>query len=191
MPPEITRFRFARVLHQKHEKQEKQEKHEKNEDIVVAYRALRDGTFEVQVDERQHAVAVYELTGDRVDIEIDRARTNLVVTAAGDQWFVHGPRGDLSVRELPRFPARDADDFQGGLVAPMPGNVLATHIKEGDTVEQGQLLLILEAMKMEHRITAPITGTVTKLLVAEGDQVANGEMLIVLEDPSAATEEGD
>ena len=39
----------------------------------------------------------------------------------------------------------------------MPGNVLATHIKEGDTVEQGQLLLILEAMKMEHRITAPIT----------------------------------
>ncbi|MCZ6618175.1 MAG: ATP-grasp domain-containing protein [Gammaproteobacteria bacterium] len=181
MPPEISRFRFARVL---------RGEHEKNEDIVVAYRALRDGTFEVRVDERQHAVAVYGLAGDRVDIEIDRGRTNFVVTAAGDQWFVHGPRGDVSVRELPRFPARDADDFQGGLVAPMPGNVLATHIKEGDTVEQGQLLLILEAMKMEHRITAPITGTVTKLLVAEGDQVANGEMLIVLEEPSAATEEG-
>jgi len=73
-------------------------------------------------------------------------------------------------------------EFKGGLTAPMPGNVLATHVAEGDTVSEGQLLLILEAMKMEHRITAPINGTVTQLLVAEGDQVANGEMLVLLEE---------
>ena len=171
MPPEMTRFRFGQ--------------HE-GADIAVAYRALRDGTFEVRVDDRQHEVVVFRATGDGVDIEIDRRRTNLTVTRDADRWFAHSPRGDVNVQELPRFPVRGADDFQGGLVAPMPGNVLATHINEGDVVEQGQLLLILEAMKMEHRITAPIAGTVTKLLVTEGVQVANGEMLIVLEALAAA-----
>ena len=181
MPPEITRFRAAQAT---------SGGSEGGEDIVVAYRALRDGTFEVHVDDREHAVAVFAVDQNGVDVEIDRCRTNLALKADGDRWYVHGPRGDVTVRELPRFPVRGLDDFQGGLVAPMPGNVLATHIIEGDTVEQGQLLLILEAMKMEHRITAPINGTVTKLLVAQGDQVANGEMLIVLEE-LAATEEGD
>lgn len=187
MPPEITRFRSSQVTNGGDGGKGGKDA---DVDIVVAYRALRDGTFEVHVDEREHAVAVYTVDENGVDVEIDRRRTNLAVTADGDVWFVHGPRGDVTVRELPRFPVRGAGDFQGGLVAPMPGNVLATHVNEGDTVEQGQLLLILEAMKMEHRITAPITGTVTKLLVAEGDQVANGEMLIVLEE-LPATEGGD
>ncbi|MCZ6855171.1 MAG: biotin/lipoyl-binding protein [Gammaproteobacteria bacterium] len=182
MPPEVTRFRAALVMNG-------EETGEENSDIVVAYRALRDGTFDVHVDGREHLVAVFGVDDSGVDIEIDRRRATLALTAHGDSWFVHSSRGDLTVQELPRFPVRGADDFQGGLVAPMPGNVLATHIAQGDTVEQGQLLLILEAMIIEHRITAPISGTVTQLLVAEGDQVANGEMLIVLEELSQ-TEEG-
>ena len=183
MPPEVTRFRSAQIING-------EEGSEETKDIVVAYRALRDGTFEVHVDDREHSVAVFGVDAYGADIEIDRRRMSFALTAVGDDWFVHGPRGDVTVRELPRFPVRGADDFQGGLVAPMPGNVLTTHVNEGDTVEQGQLLLILEAMKMEHRITAPVAGMVTKLLVAEGDQVANGEMLIVLEEVSQ-TGEGD
>jgi biotin carboxyl carrier protein len=64
----------------------------------------------------------------------------------------------------------------------MPGNVLALHVKPGDTVEQGQLLLVLEAMKMEHQITAPRDGSIKEVLVVVGDQVANSELLIVLDD---------
>jgi biotin carboxyl carrier protein len=63
----------------------------------------------------------------------------------------------------------------------MPGKVLSVMVKEGQSVERGQLLLVLEAMKMEHRIDAPWAGTVKTLNVAEGDQVANGAMLVVLE----------
>ena len=47
-------------------------------------------------------------------------------------------------------------------------------------MEEGQLLLILEGMKMEHRITAPKAGSVSELRVAKGDQVNNGEVLVVL-----------
>ena len=83
---------------------------------------------------------------------------------------------------LPRFTLPGADEFQGGLTAPMPGKVLETHVEVGSVVEKGQLLLILEAMKMEHRITAPVAGTVTAVHPSAGDQVANGELLIMLEE---------
>jgi len=62
----------------------------------------------------------------------------------------------------------------------MPGKVLAISTSEGDSVSQGQVLLVLEAMKMEHQISAPRDGTVTSVNVSEGDQVANSELLIEL-----------
>ena len=64
----------------------------------------------------------------------------------------------------------------------MPGRVLSIAAKAGQSVERGQLLLILEAMKMEHRITAPADGLVKAIRVAEGDQVANGAVLVMLEE---------
>ncbi len=153
-------------------------------EIEVAYRVQRDGTFQVGIGEHEHLVTVFA-AGDavgNVDLEIDQRRVKLRVAREDHRWFIHGSAGDLQLEELPRFPLADLGDFTGGLLAPMPGNVLATHVAEGDSVTEGQLLLILEAMKMEHRITAPVNGTVAQLLVAEGDQVANGELLIVLEE---------
>ena len=62
----------------------------------------------------------------------------------------------------------------------MPGNVIALHVSVGDSVVKGQLMLILEAMKMENQITAPEAGTVAAIHVAKGDQVSMGELLVVL-----------
>ena len=69
---------------------------------------------------------------------------------------------------------------QGGLIAPMPGKVAVTNVVDGDVGEAGQQLLILEAMKMEHRITAPIAGVVSEMRVQPDQQVANGELLVVV-----------
>jgi len=62
----------------------------------------------------------------------------------------------------------------------MPGKVVSTHVVLGDRVESGQLLLILEAMKMEHRVVAPAAGTIDELNVQTGQQVSNGELLVVV-----------
>ena len=68
----------------------------------------------------------------------------------------------------------------GGLVAPMPGTVLAVHVAPGDTVTEGQLLMVVEAMKMEHRITAPRPGVVAEVRARGGDQVSGGDLLAVI-----------
>ena len=65
--------------------------------------------------------------------------------------------------------------------SPMPGTILALEVKEGDKVSQGQVMLILEAMKMENEIPAPMDGQVVSVKVTEGASVSAGDLLVVLE----------
>ena len=67
---------------------------------------------------------------------------------------------------------------EGAITAPMPGLVVAIKVKPGDTVQAGQPLLVMEAMKMENAITASYNGTVTKIYVREGDSISEGDLLV-------------
>jgi 3-methylcrotonyl-CoA carboxylase alpha subunit len=78
----------------------------------------------------------------------------------------------------------------GAILAPMPGRVIAIEVAEGDAVEAGQRLLVLEAMKMEHALTAPFAGTVAELAVSEGAQV-QVEALLARIEPLAGERGGD
>lgn len=66
------------------------------------------------------------------------------------------------------------------IVSPMPGNILNVNVKVGDAVKKGQVLLILEAMKMENEIMAPKDGTVTSVNVQKGSTVESGALLVTL-----------
>ncbi|MGW7595469.1 acetyl-CoA carboxylase biotin carboxyl carrier protein subunit, partial [Streptomyces rubiginosohelvolus] len=68
----------------------------------------------------------------------------------------------------------------GGLRAPMPGKIVAAPAKAGDAVTKGQPVVVLEAMKMEHRVTAPAAGVLTALHAAPGRQVEVGALLAVV-----------
>jgi biotin carboxyl carrier protein len=65
--------------------------------------------------------------------------------------------------------------------APMPGTILSINVKEGDMVKSGQILLILEAMKMENEILAPRDGKVVSIGTTKGASVNTGEKLVVIE----------
>ena len=171
MPPERTKFRHG------------------DDEIAVSYRSQRDGTFQVTLDEDDpRTVAVFGVEGGQVDLEIDGRRLQLAIAGTEDRWLVHGTDFDVDLTELPRLPLPGLLEIKGGLTAPMPGNVLATHVQQGEEVQEGQLLLILEAMKMQHRIVAPFDGSVKELHVNEGDQVDNGALLVMLEEAGAGTE---
>lgn len=66
------------------------------------------------------------------------------------------------------------------ITAPMPGNILKVCVNVGDKVSEGQVLVILEAMKMENEIMAPCAGTVTQVLTAKGSTVDTGAPMIVI-----------
>jgi len=148
---------------------------------AVTYRAERDGGFAVAVDGATLAVAVHRGDAAGIELEIDGVRHAFAVVTQPGRVLLHGPAGDVALQEVPRFPPPRQADQGGGLRAPMPGRVLSVAVADGQQVARGDLLLILEAMKMEHRMTAPRAGTVTALRVAAGDQVANGALLVTLE----------
>ena len=70
-----------------------------------------------------------------------------------------------------RHDAAGASAHDGDILAPMPGKVIAVDVTEGQHVEAGQRLMVLEAMKMEHALTAPFAGTVAELAAHVGSQV--------------------
>ncbi len=81
--------------------------------------------------------------------------------------------------EAPRL--RDgAGEATGALEAPMPGSVLHVGVKAGDSVSQGDVLVVLESMKMELQVIAPEHGIVEQVAVAAGDRVARGQLLVAL-----------
>jgi len=67
------------------------------------------------------------------------------------------------------------------VLAPMPGGIIAVHRRAGDTVEAGDPILTIEAMKMEHIVAAPVAGRLSELRAGRGDQVARGQLLAIVE----------
>lgn len=150
--------------------------------LEVEYRSQRDGNFTFDVNGTSLNVLVRYVTDNSIDTVIDGRRMKFQMRANGTVWQTHGPAGDLQIEELPRFVVPDETELSGGLIAPMPGKVLATAVAEGEDVEAGQLLVVLEAMKMEHRIVAPAAGTITKIHIEVGEQVEKDVVLVDLEE---------
>ena len=97
-----------------------------------------------------------------------------------DVWWVH--LNGQTFRWERVEPGSSSGGQDGGLVAPMPGKVLEVLVAVGQEVAAGEALMVLEAMKMEHRIVATEDGVVTALHFAEGDQVVQGAPLLELEE---------
>ncbi|MBT6247506.1 MAG: biotin/lipoyl-binding protein, partial [Gammaproteobacteria bacterium] len=151
-----------------------------NTTLLLEYRTQRNGDLSVQCQDQHYAVRILATGMGQVDCEINKFRQSFNIDQHQDRWLIHNSDGDIELQEMPRFPQLHLTALSGGLTAPMPGKVLAISTSEGDSVSQGQVLLVLEAMKMEHQISAPRDGTVTSVNVSEGDQVANSELLIEL-----------
>jgi propionyl-CoA carboxylase alpha chain len=81
---------------------------------------------------------------------------------------------------VPRFPLPTPDALEGSLTAPLPGAVGRVLVAPGQRVAAGDLLLTVEAMKLEHAVHAPTAGVVTDLRVAPGAQVETGALLAVV-----------
>lgn len=153
----------------------------------VRYRARRDGSFDLG----EHGTAtIHRWSDSAIDVAVDDRRVASRVTRAGEHLYVQLPRGTVDFVVAERFAPRRSLLVEGGLHAPMPGQVLAVHVAPGDEVRAGQALIVLEAMKMEHVIGAPHSGVVREVYVSAGQQVDGGTDLLAL-DASGEVDQGE
>jgi propionyl-CoA carboxylase alpha chain len=146
--------------------------------LEVGYRFRRDGV-EVEIDAEPGPQVMASEPG-RVRIRIDGVERTFLVARYGSSTWVDGPMGASRFEEIPRFPMPEREQTPGSLRAPMPGAVIAVRAAKGQHVETGDVLVTIEAMKMEHAVRAPHSGTVTELTVEEGDQVEAGDVLAIV-----------
>jgi propionyl-CoA carboxylase alpha chain len=143
-------------------------------EMAVAYRMGRRG----------RSLAEVVLDGNELDgvtLSVDGVTRRYAVQRVGAVVFVDGPDGSSRLVEEERLPVAAEQVAEGSALAPMPGGVVRVAVAAGDRVEAGQVLVVLEAMKMEHAVHAGVAGTVTEVDVVEGDQVETGRILAVVE----------
>jgi 3-methylcrotonyl-CoA carboxylase alpha subunit len=149
---------------------------------AVAATSVGDG-WRLELGDRGCAAAVEHLADGRLAVALDGIRrvtrviahgTSLAVFLDGESWLLEAVD--------PLAPPADAVLGAGRLTAPMPGRVVQIFVAAGDAVRQGQPLLVVEAMKMEHTVAAPRDGTVAAVHYAPGDLVEEGAELIALAD---------
>lgn len=116
------------------------------------------------------------------EVEVDQAEAMLI-----DEYDVKAPASPAPAAASPAVSAAAAaapaaaPSVSGDAVkSPMPGNILKINVSQGQTVNEGDVLLILEAMKMENEISAAKSGTVAQILVSKGAVVETGTPLIVI-----------
>ena len=139
--------------------------------------------YHMQIDDQAYEVIFQALGGQAFALTLDGHRQTVhIISHEADCW-IHSLEGSYRLQwqdPLPR--PQVSKDVQGSLRAPMPGQVIAVQVETGQQVTAGTTLMILEAMKMEHRIEAPYDGQVEFIRFAVGDSVQADEILLGLKE---------
>ncbi len=153
----------------------------RGEDVIARYIRNRDGSFKYDVGGHDGQARILRSMNGSLELEIDGVQRVLSVTAVGPRHWVQSKTGEVVLVEVPRFPEPELEQVAGGYAAPMPGRIVAVNVEPGQQVNRGQILIILEAMKMEHLINCADDGTVNEVRVVAGQQVEAGDVLLIVD----------
>ena len=146
--------------------------------LTVKYKNNREEIF---TTDKNNSVKINSWDKNFIDVEIDNTRIRSKVTFDNELLLIQSKSGDVLFKILPKFETVKKVSIEGGLNAPMPGKVVEIKIKKGAKIKKGDTLIILEAMKMEHKVLAPSDGKVKEILIHKDEQVENGATLVVLD----------
>lgn len=155
---------------------------------TVEVEALGEGRYRVVLDGTPHEVDALTLEHGAVSMLVDGASHSVEFEDVGDEVAVllhtQVTRIDIADERRLRLRAAKAGFSAEGrqlLCAPMPGKVVKVLVKVGDEVQEGQGLVVVEAMKMENELKSPKAGKVVQLKAQEGSAVENGALLVAVE----------
>ncbi|MFZ6046507.1 geranyl-CoA carboxylase subunit apha [Pseudomonas sp. CR3202] len=136
-----------------------------------------------RVGDAQIALRLLSADGRWAVVELDGIRRRVAYHQRASQLWLYGRNGNLELQDVTHAPA----DGQGGagsgtVKAPMDGAIVEVLVSEGERVGKGQLLVVLEAMKMEHPLKAGVDGVIRRVQVTAGDQVKSRQLLVEVEE---------
>lgn len=127
-----------------------------------------------------------KVNGTEYEVELDLEGSVWKATVNGQTFDIEVP--DVEAVAKPRRSGGRKKKKSGTVSANIPGKVVTVEVEEGQHVVEGQVILILEAMKMQNEIQAPVTGTVTTVHCSEGEAIEANVPLVVIE-PEATDDE--
>jgi acetyl-CoA/propionyl-CoA carboxylase biotin carboxyl carrier protein len=131
----------------------------------------------VQVGDGETVCAHAQLNPGRLSVTLDGVLREYRWAEADRHLWIADERGTWHIREAEEHKIdRAAGERPAEVVSPMPGSVIAVQVESGTQVSEGDVVLVVEAMKMEHSLTAPVSGQV-EVLVSVGEQVAVDQVL--------------
>jgi 3-methylcrotonyl-CoA carboxylase alpha subunit len=148
--------------------------------VVIECRAPAD--YSAHLSGREYRLRVAQRAAQSVQVELDGQMLHIRVTEIGEHLhlFRAGQQVALRVARTEDALSVSAAAEEGSLLTPLPGTVVAVHVREGQQVARGAPLVTVEAMKMEHTLTAPYDGTVARVAFAVAERVAAGAILVEL-----------
>ncbi len=150
------------------------------QETLVRVRTAAGGAVEAEIAGRRIAANVRRSDAD-YEVALGAATRRLSLVAIGEErtLIAAGTAYRLRLIDLLEH-AGEQEEAGGHLLAPMSGTVVSVLVKQGDRVEKGQPLVVVEAMKMEHTVVAPVPGVVEAVYYAEREPVAEGVELVSL-----------
>ncbi|HSN53632.1 MAG TPA: biotin/lipoyl-containing protein [Candidatus Sulfomarinibacteraceae bacterium] len=149
--------------------------------------------YVLKIGDREYRARVEEITAESATIAVDGTSYKVELVEIGRRAEAPRPASAPTRRPTPAAPpvkrpsTQPSEGAPGAVLAPLPGSVLRIAVAEGDTVQAGQTLIVMEAMKMENAVAAPHHGTVRKIFVAEGANVGEGDPLVEIGRPEMTT----
>ena len=145
-----------------------------------------DSGAEVILGEQQYRLEFRRISGRKISLSVNGRQATAWVekTGRGKTIVIEGRRYEIADRDAQagtRSAASGAGQASDTITPPMPAIVIQVPVSEGETVEKGDTVVVVSAMKMETSLKAPYAGMVTRIGVAEGDKVMPGEILADIE----------
>ena len=152
---------------------------------VITY---ANGQLDIVFDDVIHSVNSYMCTNDQATIELDEQiiKAKIIHQRSSIVIFKNGQKYDFDLIDFSTESGTESVS-EKNILAPMPGLIIQVNVKNGQSVKQGDLLIVMEAMKMEHSLRASHDGVVDQLSVSQKDQVNEGALLLIVE-PSETDE---
>ncbi|MEX6503253.1 acetyl/propionyl/methylcrotonyl-CoA carboxylase subunit alpha [Pseudomonas zhanjiangensis] len=137
----------------------------------------------IRVSNQQIQLHLLASDGHWATLERDGVRLRLAYCQRDRQLWLYGRHGNLELSDVSHEPVSVGEGAgEGRVKAPMDGAIVEVLVTEGERVAKGQLLLVLEAMKMEHPLKARVDGVIRRVQVNQGDQVKNRQLLVEVTD---------